>query len=150
MSYVPNTWNKDYFEEPQRGNDLIVMWTTTGGITTVTAISEDDILQNNLIPPSSRMGVADGKALDLIKIYIPTTSIFSTDSLFVSAASPLTTYIGDVLGNNILKARANALAKGIPVPTLSDSKAGKILRIDYLPTSDGGKAMAVITLLMYV
>lgn len=150
MSYIPYTGSKDYFEEPLTGGDLIIMWTTIAGVTSVTAIAETDLPVYGLVPPSSRMGVTYGKPLDLIKIYIPTTGIFSTNTLTTGTASPLTTFVTDTLLGTIVKARSLSVAIGIAVPPLSENVAGKVLRIDYLPTSDGGKAMAVITLLMYV
>ena len=90
MSYIPYTASKDYFEEPNTGGDLVLLFDTSSGALEVTCIQETDIVPLGLMPPSSKLGVTYGKSLDLVKVYASANS-FTADTtlLFTNLMSML-------------------------------------------------------------
>lgn len=144
-NYVPYTGNKDYFEEPQSGNDLVLLFDTSTGSLQVTCILESDIAKQGLVPPSSRLGVTYGKSLDLIKVYAtPSRLTPDTVTFFTSGSSGFLTAISDSVLSSAKKLAATA---GV---TLGTKTAGKILRADFIPDNSAGVTGAVITFLFYI
>lgn len=153
MGYVPYTGGKDYFEEPNSGNDLILQFSEDdNGDYVVTAIEETDIPTLGLAPPSSVFGVAEGKVYDLIKVHVPGSSFtLDTTQLFTSVNSKFPSLIYDTVRSSLIKAWARSIAEkggsgSVPISIL----VGKILRVDIIPTADGKISSTIVTLLMYV
>jgi hypothetical protein len=148
MSYVPYTGTKDYFEEPNSGNDLVLQFDIVDGAISVSAMEETDIVKLGLVPPSSRIGTKYGKTLDVVKVFVPAgRSTGDTIQLFTNPnsgfASIFTAGIYPFMGKAFSTAGLTSL-----LPTVF---AGKVLRVDYIPMSDGsGTAAAIVTFLLYV
>jgi hypothetical protein len=144
MSY---TSLKDYFEEPNSNNDVVLKFDFTNGGLAVTSILETDIERLELYPPSVRIGITHGKVYDLVKVYVPAgRATGDTVSLFTSGNSPLPTIVRDSIRANFGKAAANS-GTGYTVPSIF---VGKVLRVDYLTESTGQLGGAVVSLLMYM
>ena len=146
MSYVPYTGTKDYFEEPQSGNDLILLFDFSSGSLEVTCIEETDLGRLGLLSPSSKLGTTYGKSLDLVKVYASANS-FTADTtlLFTNLNSTFISALQSGVFNNVKNFAAAA-----NVNLTSSAYAGKILRVDYLPESTGKFGGAIITLLLYI
>jgi hypothetical protein len=146
MSYIPYTAGKDYFEEPNTGGDLVLLFNFSSGALEVTCIQETDIVPLGLMPPSSRLGVTYGKTLDLVKVYASANS-FTADTtlLFTNLNSTFISALQSGVFNNVKN-----FAPAANVTLTSSAYAGKILRVDYLPESTGKFGGAIITLLLYI
>jgi len=144
-NYVPYTGVKDYFEEPNSNNDLVLYFDYSSGGLEITCILETDIPKLGLIPPSSRIGTTYGRTLDLVKVYAGASS-FTADTtlLFTNLNSTFVEAMQSGVFNNAKKFAATA---GV---TLNGNYAGKILRVDYIPETTGKLGGAVITLLLYI
>jgi hypothetical protein len=146
MGYVPYTGTKDYFEEPQSGNDLILLFDFSSGSLEVTCIEETDLGRLGLLSPSSKLGTTYGKTLDLVKVYA-SASPFTADTtlLFTNLNSTFIEAMQSGVFSNTKKFAATA-----GVTLTANAYAGKILRVDYIPESTGRAGGAVITLLLYI
>lgn len=149
MGYVPYTGTKDYFEEPNTGNDLVLRFTNNGTSFGITAIEESDLGRLGLVPPSSKIGAPYGKVLDIVKLHIPAgRASGDTIQLFTNPNSGFADAFYTGIYPFIGKAFANA---GQSSKFPAAGFAGKVLRVDYIPLSDGSAAAsAIITLLLYV
>lgn len=146
MGYIPYTASKDYFEEPNTGGDLVLEFTVDSGAILVTAMAETDLVILGLVPPSSRIGVAYGKVFDIVKISVsPGRYTGNTIQLFTNPNSGFSSILADAVYLSMQKAFSSASLSGL----LPSVFAGKVLRVDYIPMSDGTSA-AIITLLLYV
>ncbi len=146
MGYIPYTASKDYFEEPNTGGDLVLLFDFSSGALEVTCIQETDIVPLGLMPPSSKLGVTYGKTLDLVKVYA-SASPFTADTtlLFTNLNSTFIEAMQSGVFSNTKKFAATA-----GVTLTANAYAGKILRVDYIPESTGRAGGAVITLLLYI
>jgi hypothetical protein len=148
MSYVPYTGTKDYFEEPNSGNDLVLQFNNDAGTISVSAMEETDLVKLKLVPPSSRIGTKYGKTLDIVKVFVPAgRSTGDTVQLFTNPNSGFATIFTVGIYPFMGKAFSTAGLSSLLPATF----AGKILRVDYIPMSDGsGTAAAIVTFLLYV
>lgn len=146
---TPNQYSllRDYFEEPDSNNDVVLKFDFTTSIQ-VTCILETEIATLGLVPPSTRIGITYGKVFDLVKVYVPAgRGSGDTPSLFTGSSSQLPTIMKDSIRGSFGKAGATA----IPGFTPGAVMAGKVVRVDYVPLSDGSAlAGAVVTFLLYV
>lgn len=147
MGYVPYTGTKDYFDEPQSGHDLILLFNYASGSLELTCIDEAELGRLGLVAPSSKLGTTYGKTLDLIKVFASATPFFTSDTtlLFGNLNS---TFLSQMQGGVFTNVKSFAAAAGVTLG--QDIYAGKILRVDYFPESSGRAASAVITLLLYI
>lgn len=145
-NYVPYTGGKDYFEEPNGNNDLVLYFNYSTGSLQITCILETDIPKLGLAPPSSRIGTTYGRTLDLVKVYA-SASPFTADTtlLFTNLNSTFIEAMQSGVFSNTKKFAATA-----GVTLTANAYAGKILRVDYIPESTGRAGGAVITLLLYI
>jgi hypothetical protein len=146
MGYVPYTASKDYFEEPNTGGDLILVFDSTSGSLAISCIEETALATLGMAPPSSKIGVTYGKFLDVVKIYVNASQYTGdTSSLFSDRNSPFFNMMETQVLNRFKSLIGAAQAGGS-----SDFIAGKILRVDYLPESTGKFAGAIVTVLFYM
>lgn len=147
MSYVPYTGIKDYFEEPNSQNDLVLLLDSSSGALEISCIEETSLRTLGFVPPSSRIGVTYGKFMDLVKIYVSASaSTGDTISLFSDQNSPFF----NVMQNQIFTRIKTLTAAAGLSSAATGIVAGKVLRIDYLPESTGKFGGAIITLLLYI
>ena len=142
MGYVPYTGSKDYFEEPLTGGDLVLRFTIPSS--TVTCISETDIGRLGLVAPSSRIGVAYGKPLDIIKIFVRVNSLNGDTASLLTGGNGV---ISIMSGNFATTMQKQYGVLGIALPAVY---AGKVLRVDYIPDSTASAPSAVVTMALYV
>ena len=153
MGYVPYTATKDYFEEPNTGGDLILVFDSTSGNLSISCIEETALPTLGLSPPSSRMGVKYGKFLDVVKIYANASQYTGdTSTLFSDKNSPFFNMIRDQVIVRFENLLSVAKSEGITVVGSGNAEfiAGKILRVDYLPESSGKFVGAIVTVLFYM
>ena len=147
MGYVPYTATKDYFEEPNSGNDLVLLIDSSSGALEISCIEETSLRTLGFVPPSSRIGVTYGKFMDLVKIYVTASqSTADTISLFSDQNSPFF----NLVQNQILNRVKVLAARGGKSDAFTGIVAGKVLRIDYLTESTGKFGGAIITLMLYI
>lgn len=143
-AYTPTSLNKDFYEE-YNGNDLIIRYTNSTGL--FDYISEADIRSLNLRPPSDKLGVAIGAPYDIFKIYLPASRYTgNTSTLFGDLElSPLRTELrSSIVGSFFGKINYGTLTAPI-------YWCGKVLRVDFIPLSDGSSlAGVVITFASYI
>jgi hypothetical protein len=146
MGYIPYTATKDYFEEPNTGGDLILVFDSTSGSLEISCIEETTLPTLGMAPPSSKIGVTYGKFLDVVKIYVSASSATGdTISLFSDRNSPFF----NIMEAQVLNRFKNLIAAAQSASS-SNFIAGKILRVDYLPESTGKFAGAIVTVLFYM
>lgn len=144
--YTPTSLNKDFYEE-YNGNDLILRFNGTNGL--YDYISEADLRTENYRPPSDKWGVAVGAPYDIYKVYLPGSRYSNnTSSIFADLElSPLKTILRDSIIGNFF-GKVNWAGLNLTAPSFW---CGKVLRVDFLPLSDGsGFAGVVITFATYV